>query len=169
MMKSRRQTMKDQRRHLSTPIHLLQFIFMDLWIGMDLGTTKETESFLCSLVSTCLNHMHFSNLSFRSFLTFGHPKHCTGEPTKYQTMQSTHIHLKSVRPSDLKTCSCRRYQACQSHKGPALPCPIGPCSAFGSSGTSGTSGTSGAFGAFGGFGASGTSTCNSGTHNCRQQ
>ena len=165
-MKSRRQTMKDRRRHLYTSIHLLQFIFIDLWIGMDLGTTKKRNHFFAVLSQHVSTTCTFQTCISGPFSTFGHPKHCTGEPTKYQTMQSTHIHLKSVRPSNLKTCSCRRYQACQSHKGPALPCPIGPCSAFGSSGTSGTSG---AFGAFGGFGASGTSTCNSGTHNCRQQ
>ena len=43
------------------------------WDGFG-GTTKETESFLCSLVSTCLNHMHFSNLYFRSFFDIWAPK-----------------------------------------------------------------------------------------------
>ena len=43
------------------------------WDGFG-GTTKETESFLCSLVSTCLSHMHFSNLYFRSFFDIWAPK-----------------------------------------------------------------------------------------------
>ena len=83
-----------------------------------IGKTKETilNQFLCSLVSAtwvCI----WSNLQYISGILFWH--FCT-QRTAQETTNTKRCNLPPViwNPPDLKTCSCRRYQACQSHKGP---------------------------------------------------
>ena len=94
--------------------------------GATIGKTRETilPCFLCSLVSATLVYI-LSNLQYISgpFLTFWHSKDCTGN-NKYQTMESTHSHLKSARPQNIflqEISSMSKPQ--RSHPFPIFPAP----------------------------------------------
>ena len=85
------------------------------WDGFEatIGKIEETilHCFLCSLVSAiCPFKLIFQVLFW----------HLGTQRTAKETTNTKQRNLPTViwNPPDLKTCSCRRYQACQSHKGP---------------------------------------------------
>ena len=99
-------------REKSTSFHFHGSMDWDEF-GATIGKIEETilHWFLCSLVSAiCPFKLIFQVLFW----------HLGTQRTAKETTNTKQRNLPTViwNPPDLKTCSCRRYQACQSHKGP---------------------------------------------------